>query len=212
MTSGVYWIANKVSGKVYVGSAVNVLRRWRTHRAELRGGRHHSEHLQRSWDKHGEPSFLFELLAECAPENLVSVEQQWMDFFGREWLYNVLPTAGSCLGRKHRDETKKKMADAWRTRKPISAESRAKQAAALRKTLASSPEIVARQAESKKRTYAIQKVEGTSRYSAEALTKHREGRKALWAAGVYANRVRTEEHNRKISEGLLRHSRSKAAP
>ena len=109
MTSCVYWIANKETGKVYIGSAAKVMARWRNHRQMLRAGDHHSIHLQRAWDKHGESAFLFEILAECRPVDLTSVEQEWMDFYGREWLYNMRPDAASMLGYRHSEETRMKM-------------------------------------------------------------------------------------------------------
>ena len=50
-TSGVYQITNKVTGKFYIGSAVNFRKRWNTHKSCLRNNKHANKHLQRAWNK-----------------------------------------------------------------------------------------------------------------------------------------------------------------
>jgi group I intron endonuclease len=57
--SGVYQILCVPTGKAYVGSAVNLAKRWQEHRWMLRRGQHHSQYLQRAWDKYGETAFAF---------------------------------------------------------------------------------------------------------------------------------------------------------
>ena len=68
----VYRIRNIVSGKFYIGSSSNLYERWRTHRQQLRSGKHSNHHLQASWIKHGEEAFKFEILKEfsCAQKML----------------------------------------------------------------------------------------------------------------------------------------------
>lgn len=65
--SAIYAIRNSASGKVYVGSAVRVLSRWNQHRSLLNKGKHHSQHLQSSWGKHGQAAFEF-LILELVPD------------------------------------------------------------------------------------------------------------------------------------------------
>lgn len=43
--SGIYLITNTVNGKQYIGSAVNILRRWDEHRCRLNEWSHANEHL-----------------------------------------------------------------------------------------------------------------------------------------------------------------------
>lgn len=107
MTSGVYVILNSQNGHLYIGSAVNVANRWGHHRPLLRQGRHHSSHLQRAWNKYGEAAFRFTVLEECEPEELVALEQSWMDNFLPE--YNMAPTAGSSLGTRCSEEKRAKL-------------------------------------------------------------------------------------------------------
>jgi group I intron endonuclease len=61
-TGGIYQIRCLVNGKVYVGSAKSFEWRWGSHLYELRKGTHINPHLQRSFIKHGENNFVFEIL------------------------------------------------------------------------------------------------------------------------------------------------------
>lgn len=107
--SGIYQIRNLVSGKRYIGSAVCFRRRWYVHRHQLENGTHHSRYLLRAWQKHGPEAFAFEILECCAAGDLVTREQSWMDSLRPE--YNLSPTAGSCLGVKHSEATRRKRSD-----------------------------------------------------------------------------------------------------
>ena len=71
MSSGIYEIVNLVNGKRYVGSAVSFECRWREHRRQLNADRHHSRHLQRSWNKHGAEAFSFRIIEVCEPASLM---------------------------------------------------------------------------------------------------------------------------------------------
>src|SRR5580765_3816293 len=78
--SGIYCIRNVVSGRVYVGSAISILKRWGEHRRYLQKKNHHSEILQSSWNKHGEHAFVFEIIERVTDLSmLVAREQHWID-------------------------------------------------------------------------------------------------------------------------------------
>lgn len=112
--AAIYCIKNTTNGKLYVGSAVDVDRRWRVHRNDLQKGVHHSSHLQFAWNKYGEEKFAFLIIEECLVEKLIEKEQFWMDFhdsYNDVSGYNMSPTAGNCLGRCHSEETKKKISE-----------------------------------------------------------------------------------------------------
>ena len=109
---GIYKIVNEVSGKVYVGSAVDMNHRWNEHKRTLRENKHHSIHLQRAWNIYGKDNFRFEIIEECEKEKLIEREQHWMNFYksyNENKGYNISPTAGSKLGIKSSEETKKKI-------------------------------------------------------------------------------------------------------
>lgn len=111
---GIYQILNRVTGKCYIGSAVNIRKRWNCHKTYLRKGDHHSRKLQSSWNKHGEEAFEIVVLQECDVEGLLPVEQMYLDAL-QPW-YNMAPTAGSGLGVKLPEEVKAAIAQRMRER------------------------------------------------------------------------------------------------
>lgn len=133
--SGVYAIRNLVNGKRYIGSATRCFReRWRSHRCDLKAGRHHSARLQHSWNKHGEASFVFEVVELCASGHCIDVEQVLMNFYDAtnpDHGYNICKNAGNCVGHKFSDESRAKMSRS-QTGKKRTAESVAKSAAGNR--------------------------------------------------------------------------------
>ena len=62
--SGIYKIVNLKNGKFYLGSSKNTTRRWARHKSALKHNKHHCTYLQRSWNKHGEKHFIFEVIKE----------------------------------------------------------------------------------------------------------------------------------------------------
>lgn len=108
--AGIYKIQRSGTNKVYVGSAVNLHRRFRTHKALLVKGQHHSQKLQRAWSKHGAEVFQFSVL-ELVPDHakLIEREQAWIDLLDAVAHYNILPKAGSPLGRVLSVETRAKI-------------------------------------------------------------------------------------------------------
>ncbi len=113
--SGVYKITNIINGKIYVGGAVCFRVRWGQHKYKLKNDKHHSIHLQRSWDKYGEENFVFKILEIVEDkEKLLKREQHWLDkteCCKREFGYNICSTAGSQLGYKHTEEARHKMSN-----------------------------------------------------------------------------------------------------
>jgi group I intron endonuclease len=112
--SGVYQILCVPTGKVYVGSASNLRIRWREHRWTLNRGTHHSQYLQRAWNKYGETEFVFSVLELVPPELLLEAEQQWINAthcYERDCGFNICPTAGSVLGIKRSDATRQRMSE-----------------------------------------------------------------------------------------------------
>lgn len=120
--SGIYQIKNKATGKVYVGSAVHVCRRWALHKRQLRKGAHHSAKLQNAWNKYGEASFELTMLEVVQDlSRLCEREQYWIDLLqsARDGM-NMSPTAGSILGAKFSEESKRRMSAAAKGKKKTS--------------------------------------------------------------------------------------------
>jgi group I intron endonuclease len=113
MVVGVYEIRNLKTGAVYIGSAVDVERRWARHRSDLRCGRHSNRFLQRAWNKYGEASFKFSTIWRgLKPDALLSAEQDQIDYrriHYPTWLnYNLCPKAYSTLGLKRSQDSVKR--------------------------------------------------------------------------------------------------------
>lgn len=117
--SGIYAITNTVNGKRYVGSAVNLSKRWWKHLAQLRSKKHHSTKLQNSWNKHGEKAFKFTVLEYVKDlRQLIASEQTHIDAAHAVANgYNVCPRAGSRMGTTVSEETREKLSKAGKGRK-----------------------------------------------------------------------------------------------
>jgi group I intron endonuclease len=113
MKSGIYLIKNIANNKVYVGSALNIDKRWKKHKRLLKEGKHHSCHLQSAWDIYGEQSFTFDIIEEVSnPEHLLAYEQVYLDYYKsyeNDRGYNICKVAGSSLGIKHTEQAKQNM-------------------------------------------------------------------------------------------------------
>lgn len=108
MRSGIYFILNKISLKLYIGSAVYFARRKSEHFTRLSKNIHHNEHLQRAYNKHGAEAFEF-IIIELAPvDKLIELETYYIakhKATEEEFGYNKCPFGVSAIGRKHSAET-----------------------------------------------------------------------------------------------------------
>lgn len=86
----VYKIVNLVNDKFYVGSTTNKKVRFREHRKQLRGSRHHCKHLQAAWNLYGESKFDFVVVEEVADsKDLAAAEDAWLqENVGKAHCYN----------------------------------------------------------------------------------------------------------------------------
>lgn len=89
---GIYRIRNSQNEKIYVGSAAELRKRWRTHKSRLERGVHHSPKLQAAWKKYGAEAFVFEVIEYVEPAQLRRREQYYLDTL--QPFYNISPTAG----------------------------------------------------------------------------------------------------------------------
>lgn len=106
--SGVYSITNTITGHRYIGSAVNIRRRWLRHKNELRKKIHHNYKMQSAWNKYSEKAFEFTVLVITEKELLIEIEQQLVDALNPR--YNICSVVTSPMfGRKHSKETKRKI-------------------------------------------------------------------------------------------------------
>lgn len=114
-TPGIYGILNIVTGRIYIGSSVNVRKRWRQHCSSLRRGEHVNSRLQRSWNKHGPAAFTITVIcSRVPPEQLLNLETMAIEAFRSDpdGVYNLAPVAGSMLGYRHTPETRRHLSRA----------------------------------------------------------------------------------------------------
>ena len=114
------------SDRYYIGSTKNFHKRMAEHRSDLQRGKHKNTYMQRVYDKYG--GFEYKILESVEDEKLVDREQVHIDrHYGDVKCMNASPHAhraynpwteesrakmsATCTGRKHTDETKKKMSD-----------------------------------------------------------------------------------------------------
>ena len=78
---GVYEIRNSVNGKIYIGSTISSFKlRWRQHISKLRTNKHENAHLQSSYNKYGEESFVFSILyISVSDADIRNFEQKTLD-------------------------------------------------------------------------------------------------------------------------------------
>lgn len=120
MPGEIYAIVNKVTGELYVGStgrADGARLRWNEHKTKLRAGTHESPPLLAAWQRHGCEAFTVTVLehvdGSVGREQLLAREQCWLDAY-RPFPprgYNTCPTAGSSLGTRHREESKRRIGE-----------------------------------------------------------------------------------------------------
>lgn len=106
--SGIYQIQSKVKPeRIYIGSSINLGKRWHIHLYHLRDNKHGSIKLQRYFNKYGESDLQFSILLGREKEDLIKIEQYFMDSYNP--YFNVCKIAYSKLGVKHTKETCEKM-------------------------------------------------------------------------------------------------------
>jgi len=175
--SGIYKIVD-LKGRIYVGSAMDLNRRCNSHFATLRNGKHYNKKLLNVFSKYGESSLTFEIIEYCNVEDLIIREQFYIDLLNP--FFNNCLVAGSPLGYKHSDETKRKHS--------LSRTGIKKHSDEFKNELAE---------RNKKRVW--------SKESKEKLSKSQTGKKVsnenkLKTSLLHKGKVLTDEHKRKISE------------
>lgn len=111
--SGVYQIKNKISGRYYIGSAKDFVKRFMAHLNELVCNTHCNKKLQNDWNKHGYENYEFSVLETCSPENRFILEQRYLDagFRDSKLFLNINPVALVGSIREYPPELIKKMSD-----------------------------------------------------------------------------------------------------
>ena len=99
--SGVYLWTNLVTGKTYVGSSVNLGRRFKGYLTVSHISKPNKANslIHKALLKYGYSKFQLEIIEYCSPEICRNREQHFINLLNPE--YNILKTAGSSIGFKH---------------------------------------------------------------------------------------------------------------
>jgi hypothetical protein len=106
--TGVYRGINKENGNSYVGSAVDLRKRFYSY-FNLKTIARDNMVINKALIKYGYSTFKLEILEYCDKGIVISREQYYIDLLKPR--YNILSTAGSSLGYNHTEGTKLKILD-----------------------------------------------------------------------------------------------------
>lgn len=97
---------------IYIGSAADINRRINKHISALEREKHHNCLLQKYYNLHGINSLVFFVFELCSKDNLLNIEQKYIDSYGTckdKSSFNISPTAGNTLGFNHSQKSKEMM-------------------------------------------------------------------------------------------------------
>lgn len=112
---GIYIIKNEINGHTYIGSSVDIKKRWREHRArsKMKGKwyiKTYYSHLYCAFRKYGIENFSFNVLEEISEqEKLLERERYWYFVYNPEYNNMIPDRIDVYCGQKHTEETKAKI-------------------------------------------------------------------------------------------------------
>lgn len=85
---GIYKIENIKNGKKYIGSSININKRFYRHKNDLKNNKHGNIYLQRDFNKYSINDFNFECIEKCETNNIKTIEQKYLDIIFEIKNYN----------------------------------------------------------------------------------------------------------------------------
>lgn len=81
--TGIYKITNLINGKMYIGQSVDIYKRWKKHKTEClnKKSKSYNYPIYRAFRKYGIENFNFEILEECALNELNTRERYYIVMF-----------------------------------------------------------------------------------------------------------------------------------
>lgn len=111
MSIGIYKIENIINNKVYIGSSIDIEKRFYKHLWMLRKGVHDNNYLQNSFNEHGEENFKFSIIESCSEDMLIEMENFFLNLLNSSHVnygYN-LATVNEFRRNNYNDEVKIKL-------------------------------------------------------------------------------------------------------
>lgn len=101
---GIYKITNNINGNAYIGLSINIEKRWEQHKKNCLYKDEYEKSLYRAFRKYGLENFSFEVIEECAADELKNKERYWIKYYNTyERGYNMTPGGDGVqlLGERH---------------------------------------------------------------------------------------------------------------
>lgn len=102
--SGIYMITQEDTGRIYVGSSININYRKSQHFQSLRKGIHYNHQMQIDADEFGIESFRFEVIELTSDDDIILSQREmfWQDSLNTQFGYNPiqLPRRNSSIKPK----------------------------------------------------------------------------------------------------------------
>ena len=204
---GIYRITCTETTRFYIGSAENLRRRFISHQSAMRRGVHSNRKLQAAWAKYGESAFVFEVLRLCKREELLALEQRFIDgLFAVRDGFNLALSVTACMsGLRHSEKAKEAISNAMagRTLQPET----------LQRLSESHLAIAGQTAERSRKMWAkrtpqeanailekVAKANTGQKRSPEIVEKFREIGVALWATPEHREKMAAAAKTRKAPE------------
>ena len=121
--SGIYKIQSLSNPNLfYIGSSINIEKRWRQHIHRLKVHKHENQRLQNHFNKYGLNDLKFTIMFSSDLSQLQISEQAQLNMSKPP--FNILKTCHAGSYHKTDITTKQKIKDSWKQRPPISMFSR----------------------------------------------------------------------------------------
>ena len=100
---GVFVIRNKINGKVFLSSSMNLKNQYVTAKMILNMGRHFNSDLQNDWNNLGEDSFEYEVLETLKLYDDINYNyNEDLEILEMIWIDNFKPFSENCYNRNEK--------------------------------------------------------------------------------------------------------------
>lgn len=111
--SGIYIIKCILNNKCYIGSSINIRRRYREYHSDFKNRKSHNQYLQNSFLKYSLANFTFDVLEFCNKEVLIDREKHFINMIKPEYSidYEVTSNRSSLKSKEYSIKRRKILKD-----------------------------------------------------------------------------------------------------